>query len=148
MTNDSSNTPSNEVTCVLSLSGRNFDPEDVARRLALPDSRIWRRRSATIVGTLDLPDAAVEVAKGPLECVSTDVLASALLDELVGHEDRVLELAAQHDLMIALTCLVRVYTEPPSFVFSAKVVSALAALKAELSLDVIDLRDDDGDDDL
>lgn len=136
---DPSDNPANEVTCVLSLSGKNFDPARAAERL--PQSKVWRRRKARIVGDIDLPDAAVEVSLGPEEHMSLDSAASALLGELRGHEDTIRQLAAEYALSVALTCLVRVYTDPPSYDFSAEVIGALAALKAKLSLDIIDLRD-------
>lgn len=144
-TNEHIDALANEVTCIFSLSGKNFDPAEVAGQLALPQLRVWRRRNASTVGHIDLPDAAVELTCGPLECLSIDDVASALLERVVGHESKVLGVAEVHSLSVALTCLVRVYTQPPSYVISASVISALASVKAEFSLDVVDLRRDRSD---
>jgi hypothetical protein len=141
-TNDHIDALANEVTCIFSLSGKDFDPAEVVGQLALPGLRVWHRRNASTVGHIDLPDAAVELTCGPLECSSIDDVANDLLQQIAGHESTVLGVADGHKLSVALTCLVRVYTQPPLYVISAGVISALASVKAEFSLDVVDLRRD------
>lgn len=131
----------NEVTCTVSLSGTNFDPEACIQRLGIAEARVWRRRKAPNTTGIVLPDAAVEFTEGPVECDSVDVVASTLLARLVEHERAILNLVEEHRLSVSLTCLVRVYTDRPSYAFGPGVVARLAALNASLSLDIIDLRE-------
>jgi hypothetical protein len=132
---------SNEVTCTLSLSGTNFDPEKCAQQLGISGTRIWRRRKAPNTTGITLPDAALQFSDGPVECDSLDVVASTLLARLFEHEQAILSVAEEHNLSISLACLVRVYTDPPSYAFSRSIVRKLGALNAALSVDIIDLRE-------
>jgi hypothetical protein len=111
--------------------------------MGLEDAEIWRQRRDALRDRKDLPDAAVEIAYGPVPCESIDECARGIMARINGHEDRILSSASEWGLSVVLTCLVRVYQERPLYTLSSEVIGTLSVIGAEFSLDVIDLREED-----
>lgn len=143
MTEEETNQEPNTVECTFSLSGRDVDPDECLGEVGIEEMTVWRPRSEHLRRGTSLPNVALNFSVGPASFETLDDAVRLILARVEPVTDRIVACAAKHGLKASVICLVRVYTDRPLYELSPESMRGMAALGAEFSMDLIDLRPDD-----
>jgi hypothetical protein len=126
-----------EVFAEFTLTGENFDPDEVTRRLGLEPTKSWK------AGDLQVPGATIrhKVAGWRLRTPrekSFDVgpHVAALVESLKPLIPRINAVQQALQLEAEFSCVVYIKDQSPAVYFERAVLDVVEALKAEIDIDI------------
>jgi hypothetical protein len=133
--------PRATIECILSIAGRDFDPEECGRAIGIEGGRIWRQRHEHLLYRTDLSNVEWSYSVGPDDIATIDEAVRNLQERLESATKQIAEYASRGGLKTAVVCLVVIHTVPPTYFLSTQAMRWLIELGAEFSMDIIDRRE-------
>jgi len=133
--------PTDSMAVYLTLSGRDFDPDECTRAIGLEPTKIWQQRHEHLRARTDLDNVNWSVGIDEATGGTVSSAVDELLDRVWANRDAIVAHARSRGLRITLSCAVRIHTDAPEYLLAADTIGRVAELGAEFVLDIFDYRE-------
>ena len=126
-----------EMAVALRLTGQDFSPETITRLLGVSPNKTWRLGDAVQNTLLKRKHDGWEFSIPQQAGLDLEEKLCALLDIFKSHKQRLFEVCDRFGLDAEIACAMYVTDEAPIMHLSSRTMKRIAALNADLDMDLI-----------